>query len=143
MLRYIYKALYPLALFYWFIFSPKTTGVKCIVCSEDEVLLIKNTYGPTKWTLPGGGVHKGESPESTAKREVLEEVGIEVKDIRYLGNFLYTREYKKDTVHCFVARVDSRDTTIQESEVAEAKWFPKQSLPELSEITKLTFNLWI
>lgn len=36
------------------------------------------------WTLPGGGIDPGESPEDAVRREVFEEVGLVVKEARYL-----------------------------------------------------------
>jgi 8-oxo-dGTP diphosphatase len=36
------------------------------------------------WTLPGGGIDPGETPEDAVRREVLEEVGLVVKEARYL-----------------------------------------------------------
>lgn len=45
---------------------------------QDELLVVKPWLGTGKWTLPGGGMHKSESAESAARREVREEVGIEL-----------------------------------------------------------------
>lgn len=36
------------------------------------------------WTLPGGGIDPGETPEDAVRREVFEEVGLVVKEARYL-----------------------------------------------------------
>ena len=68
---------YSLARVYWFIFRPKTFGVRCIVERDGEVVMVKHTYGKrTDWLFPGGGIKRGETEKGAAQREVLEEVGI-------------------------------------------------------------------
>jgi mutator protein MutT len=58
-------------------------GVGAIVFRGTEVLLIKRGSPPAlgKWSIPGGLVELGESLEAAVRREVVEEVGLEVKVI--------------------------------------------------------------
>ena len=130
LLAKIYQLSYPLALAYWFIFRPHTEGVRCIIRSDDQILLIKHTYGPDLYTVPGGGIHKNESKEDAVRREIREEVRLQVTDLKLLTRNLYTKEYKKDTVHLFTATTDTANITIDQSELKEAAWFPIQKLPE-------------
>ncbi|MEK7195749.1 MAG: NUDIX domain-containing protein, partial [Patescibacteria group bacterium] len=74
--RILYKIVHPLMRFYWFLVHPKTSGVKCLIEHDGKFLVIRNTYGEMHWTLPGGGIKKGESPEQAVLREVKEEVRI-------------------------------------------------------------------
>lgn len=55
-------------------------GVGGFIHKEGKVLLIKRRFEPNKgkWSLPGGLLEIGEDPEEAAKREVREEVGLEV-----------------------------------------------------------------
>lgn len=114
---------------YWFVFRPRTRGVKCLIEHDGKWLLIRNSYGSGGWTLPGGGCKRGEPPERTVEREVAEEVGITLSGLRALGSFYTDREYKRDTVHCFHATVTSPDHRIDGKEVEEAAWFDRDALP--------------
>ncbi len=131
-MRWIYFFGYRLLLVYWFLFRPRVFGVKCIVQNGDQVLLIRNSYGPAGWTFPGGGVSNGEAPANAAIRETQEEVGIVVQDVRFRGEYLFTKEYKKDYVSVFSAIVDSKDFVIDNKEVVEAKWFAMAEMPTLT-----------
>ncbi len=59
------------------------TGVGALIFRGDKILLVKRGQKPSmgKWSIPGGLVELGESLESAVRREVLEEVGLEVKVI--------------------------------------------------------------
>ena len=81
-LSFAYKLAYALLRVYWFIFRPQIYGVKCLIEFEDSILMIRNTYGDMRWTFPGGGYKRNESPEMAAAREVREEVGISLEALR-------------------------------------------------------------
>lgn len=115
---------------YWFIARPETRGAKCLIEHDGKILMIRNSYGRKYWTFPGGYVEKNESPKEGAIREAHEEVGIRVADATLLGSYASNREYKRDMVHCFYAKVTSPEYTIDPIEIAEAKWFPLDQLPE-------------
>lgn len=57
------------------------TGVGAIIFRDDQVLLVKRGHSPSmgKWSIPGGLVELGESLDDAVRREVLEEVGLEVR----------------------------------------------------------------
>jgi len=101
-----------------------------LIIKDSEILLIQHSYGSSYWTVPGGGVKTNESLPEAAKREVLGEVGIVVKNINKLGSVFYDEEYKKDTIWVFRTDVESSEVKIDELEIVEAKWFPIYNLPE-------------
>jgi argininosuccinate lyase len=117
------KILLPIVRLYWFIFRPKTSGVKCVIENNDKILFIRNVYGKRRWTFPGGTINKNESPENAVRREVKEEVGLDIVDLKFLGDFLSEAEYKRDKIYCFSAKSSQTELKIRKSEILEANWF--------------------
>ena len=128
-LSFGYKLAYALLRLYWFIFRPQIYGVKCLIEFEDRILMIRNTYGDMRWTFPGGGFKRNESPEMAALREVHEEVGISLAALRPLGHYTSTDGYKCDTVKCYAGRVQTPAFEIERNEIYEAAWFDWADLP--------------
>lgn len=115
---------------YWLVVRPKVHGVKCLIVRGDELMLVWHTYGrPRKWELPGGGIKRGESPTDAARREVREELGVDLSDWRYLGDVLGRVHHKRDTMSCFVTEVDGLEVTPNGAEIAEARWCHRDRLP--------------
>jgi ADP-ribose pyrophosphatase YjhB (NUDIX family) len=57
-----------------------------VVIRHGKVLLVKDK-GVSHWSLPGGGVHKGERSYQAAARELYEETGLRSKKVKWLGSF--------------------------------------------------------
>jgi 8-oxo-dGTP pyrophosphatase MutT (NUDIX family) len=129
MISIFYKLIHSFLKIYWFIFRPKTKGVICLILSGDELLLIRHTYGHSAWTLSGGGLKKNESKEEAVKREVKEELGLDITP-EYIGEFTHHPDYKIDTVSCFVARIEKIEPKIDRPEIKDAKWWHIDNLPE-------------
>lgn len=64
-------------------------GVGAVVFRGGDVLLIKRGKPPFlgQWSIPGGGLHYGESIEAGIAREVLEETGVVIRLLGFLGVF--------------------------------------------------------
>lgn len=109
---------------------------------EGKILMIKNAYGKSAWTFPGGAVSKNELLEIAAKREAMEEVGMQISELRKIGELLNTQEYKKDTVHCYIGKVSEGALKIDQNEILEARWFSKDELPVgVSSIAKRILSM--
>lgn len=125
-----YKIVTPIRRFYWFVFRPKTKGAKGLIKNDQKLLMIRNTYGKMHWTFPGGGIKRNETAENAAIREVAEEVGIKMNRPIYLGSYYNERQYKRDTVSCYLGEVNSLEFNIDKNEIKEAAWFNIDKLPE-------------
>jgi ADP-ribose pyrophosphatase YjhB (NUDIX family) len=123
LIAYFYKFIaYPLLTIYWFIFHPKTQGVKVIIKYQNQILFIENTYRHNYWYIPGGGIKKNEGPKEAGTREIKEELGIELKQIKAHGSLTFSDEYKRDQVWVYSASVNDPKFSIDPKEIKKAKW---------------------
>jgi ADP-ribose pyrophosphatase YjhB (NUDIX family) len=118
-------------------------GVSVIVTNlAGDVLLLKHSYGPDVWSLPGGGLGRGEDPEAAARREVREELGVELARIEAIGTLEEVLSGSPHTAHIF-AGVCDRQPQPDRREVVEARFFPSHSLPEpLGRTTRARIAAW-
>lgn len=98
-----------------------------ILNDEGEVLCVQRNYPPYGWTVPGGRLEDGESPEDGVTREVLEETGYKVVIERLVG--LYSAPFKSDIVIYFSCRIVAREDWQPDSEIAAAEFFSVDDLP--------------
>lgn len=104
--------------------------VRVLIYSNDgKVLLVKGRFSRQQWALPGGGIRRNESYEKAAAREILEEVGINIENLRYLGKVNSYESYKPFPVRVFAATAINQDIKCN-FEIIEAKWFAEQYIPE-------------
>ena len=108
----------------------KKDRVRVIVYRDDgDILLVRSRFSRQEWALPGGGVNRNESYEQAAVREVLEEIGLRVHNLRYLGKANSHESYAKFSVRVFVAHASDYDIKCN-FEMMEARWFNMNYLPE-------------
>lgn len=111
-------------------------AVAVAIINGDKILMARNSYGTfRRFSILAGYMEVGESLEDTVNREVMEEVGLKVKNIRYYKSQPWA---SSDTEMIgFFADLDGDETiTCQESEIAEAGWFSREELPdELPQIS--------
>ena len=115
--------------------TPKKEGAGCLIfCREtDRFLLIERSEYvpvPRTWSLPGGGVDPGETPEDAARREVSEEVGFDIGV--HPVKLIYTNEthaprFKFYTFACTVKH-EFKPTLNFES--SNYKWCDLSDMPE-------------
>ncbi|MFQ6026570.1 MAG: NUDIX domain-containing protein [Dehalococcoidia bacterium] len=88
---------------------PEPDGAAVILYTPDQVLLQKRDRSPRRfpgrWAVFGGGIQPGETPESSACREVGEELGLSLKpeDLELLGRFQVIGLNNDSVVHFFRA----------------------------------------
>ena len=109
---------------------PQKDRVRVIIYRDDgDILLVKNRFSRQKWALPGGGVKHNESYEQAAVRETLEEIGLKIDNLQYLGKANSHESYAKFSVRVFAAHASDYDIKCN-FEIMEARWLNMNYLPE-------------
>lgn len=143
----IHRALLPLAhsvRHYWRRWRKSPlAGVSVIITNlNGDVLLLKHSYGPKVWGLPGGGLRSAEDPAEAARREVHEELGIILARIEPVAVIAEVISGAPHTAHLFAAICDQHPRP-DRREVTEARFFPSHSLPEpLGRTTRTRIDAW-
>lgn len=97
---------------------------RVVLLYEDKILVMKQWISAGKWGLPGGGLHRGESMEGGAARELYEETCLKLdpRQMRHIGKANYRRYGLAFEYHVFVTRVGSDTVRAQRIEVSELAW---------------------
>ena len=113
------------------VFYPKISPaiIVAIIC-DDKILLARNVNFPGNWySLIAGYADVGESLEEALIREVKEEVGLDVKNIRYYKSQPWP--FSGSMMIGFVAEADdNQKIIIDDKEITDASWFTRGSLPQ-------------
>ena len=99
-----------------------------LIRDGDRCLLArKREWAPGRYALVAGFVDNGESLEGAVHREVKEEVGVDVTDLRYVGSQNWP--FPSQLMVGFVAQYAGGEITIDREELEDARWFPRRALP--------------
>src|SRR5919107_6337433 len=114
-----------------------TVGAVCVIERADgAVLLVRHSYR-RRWGLPGGLLERGEEADAGARREALEEVGLEIELEGEPAVVVDASARRVDVI--FRARprpgADPEDVAPRSPEVVDAAWFDAGALPELQHET--------
>jgi NAD+ diphosphatase len=111
-----------------------------LVRDGQRVLLTRKAgWVPNRYALVAGFVDNGESLEACVAREIKEEVGVDVKDIRYVGSQNWP--FPSQMMIGFVATYAGGDVVIDRDELEDACWFDCDKLPGLP--TRHSISRWI
>jgi NAD+ diphosphatase len=99
-----------------------------LVTRGDHCLLARNHSWPVnRFSAVAGYLEAGESAEHALHREVFEEVGVEIDNIRYIGSQSWP--YPGQLMLGFIANAVTDKITVDGIEIAEARWFRYDQLP--------------
>lgn len=105
--------------------------VDVIIETGEGILLIQRKNPPYGWALPGGFVDYGETLETAARREALEETGMTVTSLRLLGCYSDpARDPRRHTIST-VYIAEATGAPVAGDDAAEIAFFPPDRLPEL------------
>ena len=97
-----------------------------------HLLLARSRYFPPKmYSVLAGFVEPGESLEEAVVREIKEEVGIQITDIRYFSSQPWP--FPHSLMIAFTAKYAGGEISLEDSEIEEAGWFTTDALPLIPE----------
>src|SRR5271157_2136570 len=112
------------------IFPRISPAIIVLVAREGKVLLARvKRFTSELYSVLAGFVELGESHEEAVEREIGEEVGIRVKDIRYFGSQPWP--FPDSLMIGFTAEYESGEIRIDEAEIADAGWYDPERLPTI------------
>ena len=111
-----------------------------LVSRGDEILLARHkNRNDDVYSCIAGFVEMGETIENAVRREVLEETGVKIKNIRYVGSQAWP--FPDQLMLAFRAEYESGEIKIQEDELKDAQWFKKTTLPNVPKPGSVAHNL--
>jgi 8-oxo-dGTP pyrophosphatase MutT (NUDIX family) len=128
-LRAGYRLAYVVLSVVWWLRRRAPGGVKCVILRGEDVLLVRHTYGPKRWELPGGARHRREEPAAAARREMREELGADLPDWEALEPIEIRLGRAEVTLRPFLAQVEQLEPRRDDVEIAEARFFRLGALP--------------
>ena len=116
-------------------------GFGIMILKDNKVLLGKRHSNPEKassllhgegtWTMPGGKLHFGENLVEAAKREVLEETGLKVKNLNIIS---VTNDIVEDahfvTIGFICTEFEGKPKVMEPDEIIKWQWFSLDKLPK-------------
>lgn len=128
-MRLLYRLAYQTQQLYYIIWRPITMGVNVLIVQGNAILLIRQSY-KEGWSLPGGGMKRGETLTEAARREVMEEVGFTLHRLQFLGMYSSLASAKSDHVAFFLSDAFTPPAEPHYShEIVEYRFFDIDELP--------------
>lgn len=110
---------------------PRLSPAVIMTVERDDACLLAHgvNFQPGMYSCVAGFVEPGESLEEAVAREVLEETGIVVTDIRYFGSQPWP--FPNSLMIGFNCRYASGEIVLEDAEIGDARWFTPDAMPML------------
>ncbi|HVE43734.1 MAG TPA: NAD(+) diphosphatase [Gammaproteobacteria bacterium] len=108
---------------------PRISPSVIVLIKKDDHLLMARSphFSPGVYGLIAGFVESGENVEDAVHREIQEEVGIKIKNLRYFGSQPWP--FPDSLMIAFIAEYDSGEIVIDPREIESANWYRYDSIP--------------
>jgi 8-oxo-dGTP pyrophosphatase MutT (NUDIX family) len=127
--RQLYRIADRVRRIWWRVRKPRRQSVNVIALDdESRVLLVRHSYGPPVWALPGGGIGRGEDPQVAARREFREELGCEIEELSAIEAVGPDLADMKNRMYLFAAKIAGTPVPDMR-EVVELGYFAPDRLP--------------
>lgn len=103
-----------------------------IITDGERVLMVRRRVkeGDLSWQFPAGGVEEGETAEQAAVRETLEETGLKVKAVKYIGDRVHPKT-GKFMAYTACEVVDGEARVADDEELDAVAWVRHEEIPGL------------
>ncbi|MGN6714993.1 NAD(+) diphosphatase [Anaerocolumna jejuensis] len=100
------------------------------IFKDEQILLAHNRkFKEGLYSLVAGFVEAGETLEECVEREIMEEIGIKVKNVRYFTSQPWA--FPDSLMFAFTAEYDSGEITVDGDEITDAGWYTADCLPDI------------
>ena len=126
-------------------YPPIATAIIVLIQRGDEILLVHNrAFKRDYYGLVAGFLEAGESLEQCVRREVMEETGLTIKNLRYFGS--QTWPYPSGLMVGFTAEYESGTIKLQEDELTAGAFYNRNNLPHIPQkmsIARKLIDWWL
>lgn len=110
--------------------------------SSGHVMLVRHSYGSGDWSLPGGGCGQNEDPTKAIRREIREELSLDLANLEMLATCEEMVSGAPHTAYIFAAELSGKPVP-DGREIIALQFFPYDALPPgLSSLTKDRLAYW-
>ena len=123
---------------------PPSVAGDSVACKDEVLLVHANSFRDNHYGLVAGFVETGETLEEAVYREVQEEVGLHITNLRYFGSQPWP--YPCGLMVGFTADYDYGKIHLQRSELSKGSWFDRDHLPHIPEklsIARQLIDAWL
>ena len=126
-------------------YPPIATAIIVLIQRGDEILLVHNrAFKRDYYGLVAGFLEAGENLEECVRREVMEETGLTIKNLRYFGS--QTWPYPSGLMVGFTAEYESGTIKLQEDELTAGAFYRKDNMPHIPQkmsIARKLIDWWL
>lgn len=121
------------------IITPKLT-VDAIVEYNGKIILIERRNAPYGWALPGGFVDVGESVEDAVRREMMEEINTELKDLEQFGVYSDPKRDPRFHTVSVIFTANANTEPFAGDDAKDAKLYSKEQIEAMDQKGLICFD---